>query len=352
MQICTGASVPQGANAIIAKEEVKKDNGAIAIFQPLKPGDNLVLAGEDIKQGELVIKKGTKLKPAHIGILASLGCSEVSVFRRPVVAVISTGQELVAPGHALPHAAIYDCNGPMISALIRSCQGIPLKGVTIPDDVDIIAQAFINCSASASAVVSTGGVSVGDKDLIYKALKKIGAEVLFWRLKMKPGTPMLAAYYKGKLILCLSGNPGAAHVTFDLFVRPALLVMSGCHVWRRPKVAAMLEHPLKKNNGQNRFIRAKCSYSLTDGQYRVKAAERERPGVLSASAEANSLLYREAGAAALESGAEIFIELTDLPEVLAGTGSLIASTEINEQRRHTRRFFPKIYQPERSSQPM
>ncbi len=349
MQIYTGAPIPTGANAVIAKEEIKRENGRVAIFQPLKPGDNLVLAGEDVKQDELVIRKGTRLKPVHIGMLASMGCTEVSVFLRPLVAVISTGQELTTPGNTLPRGTIYDCNGPMITALIRSYQGIPMKKLTIVDDIDLLAEAILESAASASAVVTTGGVSVGDQDLIYQALKKIGAEILFWRLKMKPGTPMLTAIYKGKLIFCLSGNPGAAHVTFDLFVRPALLSMSGCHDWRRPKLEASLEHPLKNNNGQNRFIRAKCSYSLADGQYSVRAAERERPGVLSASAEANALIYREAGAASLEAGAKVFIELTDLPAVMTGRSSLLVHSGSKELRRHTKRFFPKLYPEEISS---
>jgi molybdopterin molybdotransferase len=349
VKISTGAPIPTGANAVIAKEETKRENGRIAIFQPLKPGDNLVVAGEDIKQDELVIRKGTKIKPAHIGMLASMGCAEISVFRRPLVAVISTGQELTTPGDTLPRGAIYDCNGPMIAALISSCQSIPLKKPTIADDTDLLAEALLESSAAASAVVTTGGVSVGDQDLIYQALKKIGAEILFWRLKMKPGTPMLTAVYKGKPIFCLSGNPGAAHVTFDLFVRPALLSMSGCHDWRRPNLEAALEHPLKSNNGQNRFIRATCSYSLADGQYSVKAAERERPGVLSASAEANALIYREAGAASLETGAKVFIEITDLPAVITGGSSLLVHSGEKEKRRHTKRFFPKLYPEEISS---
>ncbi len=349
VQISTGAPIPTGANAVIAKEETKGGNGQVAIFQPLKPGDNLVVAGEDIKQDELVIRKGTKLKPAHIGMLASMGCAEISVFRRPLVAVISTGQELITPGNTLPRGAIYDCNSPMIAALISSCQSIPLKRPTIADDTDLLAEALLESSATASAVVTTGGVSVGDQDLIYQALKKIGAEIIFWRLKMKPGTPMLTAVYKNKLIFCLSGNPGAAHVTFDLFVRPALLSMSGCHDWRRPNLEAALEHPIKGNNGQTRFIRATCSYSLADGQYRVRAAERERPGVLSASAEANALIYREAGAASLETGSKVFIEITNLPAVITGSSALLVHSDSKKQRRHTKRFFPKLYPEEISS---
>ena len=346
LRIFTGAPVPESVDAVIAQEEVKLENDTITVFQPLSKGDNIVQPGEDIKSGELIIKNGSQLKPAHLGLLASLGRNYVKVYRQPVVAVFSTGQELAAPGSQLQEAEIYDCNTTLISALVKEAQGIPLTSKPLADNVELLAASISEYLKQADALITSGGVSVGDHDLVAQAVKKAGGEILFWRLKMKPGTPMLAAKLNDKLIFCLSGNPGAAHVTFDLFVRPSLLQMSGNHSWRRPDLKAVLEHPLNKNNGQNRFIRAKCKYSLADGLYRVATAEREKPGSISASIESNALIYRAAGASKLEIGESITIELTDLPEVKTGAGLLVPTASKNIERKKIKRFFPKkVNQP-------
>ncbi len=346
LRIFTGAQVPESVDAVIAQEEVKVENDTITVFQPLNKGDNIVQPGEDIKTGELIIKSGTRLKPAHLGLLASLGRSYVKTYRQPVVAVFSTGQELTTPGSQLQEAEIYDCNTTLLSALVKEAQGTAVTGKPLADNVDLIAAAITEHLNQADALITSGGVSVGDHDLVFQAVKKAGGEILFWRLKMKPGTPMLVAKLNNKLIFCLSGNPGAAHVTFDLFVRPSLLQMSGNHSWRRPNLKAVLEHPINKNNGQNRFIRAKCKYSLADGLYRVAAAEREKPGSISASIESNAIIYRPAGASELETGDSITIELTDLPEVKTSAGLLISTSSKNSEHKRIKRFFPKkVSQP-------
>ena len=346
LRILTGAPVPESVDAVIAQEEVKLENDTIIVFQPLNKEDNIVQPGEDIKSGELIIKNGTPLKPAHLGLLASLGRNYVKVYSQPVVAVFSTGQELAAPGSQLQEAEIYDYNTTLISTLVKEAQGIPLTSKPLADNVELLAASISEYLKQADALITSGGVSVGDHDLVAQAVKKAGGEILFWRLKMKPGTPMLAAKLNDKLIFCLSGNPGAAHVTFDLFVRPSLLQMSGNNSWRRPDLKAVLEHPLNKNNGQNRFIRAKCKYSLADGLYRVAAAEREKPGSISASIESNAIIYRPAGASELETGDSITIELTDLPEVKTSAGLLISTSSKKSEHKRIKRFFPKkVSQP-------
>ncbi len=341
IRISTGAPVPECVDAVIAQEEVKQQNGTITMFQSLKPGDNVVQAGEDIRLGELAIKKGTCLKPAHLGMLASLGNDHVPVYSQPRAAVISTGHEITPPGTSLPEANIYDCNSTMISAMVRSCHGLPSSIQTVNDDVEKLSSALAEAINEADTVITTGGVSVGDHDLVAQALKETGCEILFWRLKMKPGTPMLVAKYKHKLIFCLSGNPGAAYVTFDLFVRPALYCMSGRIDWQRPYLEATLEHPIKKNNGQNRYIRAKCKYSLADSSYFVTAAEREKPGVISASVESNALIYRPAGAENLNTGDIISVELIDQPVVIKESSLLADGIENTIPRRSIKRFFPQ-----------
>lgn len=341
IRISTGAPVPKCVDAVIAQEEVEQQNVNITMFQSLKPGDNVVQAGEDIHLGELAIKKGTCLKPAHLGMLASLGRDHVQVYNQPQVAVISTGHELVPPGSALPEAKIYDCNSTMISAMVRSCHALPSYIQTVNDDVKLLSSALMKALNETDIVITSGGVSVGNQDLVALALKNIGCEILFWRLKMKPGTPMLVAKYNNKLIFCLSGNPGAAHVTFDLFVRPALYCMSNRNDWQRPYLEATLEHPIKKNNGQNRYIRAKCKYSLSDSSYSVTAAERERPGVISASVESNALIYRPAGSENLNAGDIVSVELLDQPVVVKESRLLADGIENTIPHKSIKRFFPQ-----------
>jgi len=313
MRIATGAPIPPGANAVIPQEKTTAENGrAFFNFSPL-PGANVVKAGEDITCGSSVIAAGTRLEGIHLGILASLGQCEVPVFKKPRVAVLSTGNELTHPGQGLLPGKIYDSNTPMLSALVEQHGGIALpSSMSNGTSQEALSAELLRTLSKADAAIVTGGVSVGEEDIVPGAVEQLGAKILFHRIAVKPGTPMLAALLENKYLFCLSGNPAAAYVTFDQLVRPALLAMSGQQIWERPRVKAILEHDLSENNGISRLIRAVCS--IKNGVFYVKKAGLERPGVLSSLHEANAFIFRPQGSPGLFAGEEILVQLCALPK--------------------------------------
>lgn len=310
-RVMTGALLPGEVNTVIAQEKVSRSGDTVFVPVSLRPGTNIVHAGEDIRRGELVMEKGTMLGPVQVGILASLGKVEVKVYKKPLVAVLSSGSELVTPGERLGPGHIYDSNSALISAMVKDCGAEPVNIGPVKDDFETLSRKILDAQEAADAVVTTGGVSVGDSDLMAAVVRKIGARLLFWRVAVKPGTPMLAAVKKGKLLFCLSGNPAAAYVTFDQFVRCALLKMCGREDFNRTVVEAVLQHPLPANGGQNRFIRAVCT--LQRKTFHVRPAGLERPGVLSSMQEANSFIFLPAGSPSLGAGQRVTVQLSSVP---------------------------------------
>jgi molybdopterin molybdotransferase len=300
LRIMTGAPVPDGADAVAALETVAVVQDTIQIGKPYRSGENVARAGEDIEAGSLVMTAGTRLEGAQAGVLASLGAGRVPVYQQPRVAVMATGTELVPVGSDLPPGKIYDSNSAMVSQLVAECGAAVVLQKRIGDGRHALTAAIQSALAGADVLITTGGVSVGDYDLTRDAVAACGAEILFHRVAMKPGTPMLAAIKDNKLILCLSGNPAAAFITYRVFVQPALMRMQGYNRWRLPVVAAALTHPLEKRGRQDRFIRAKLRWS--GGAWFVGVTGRERPGVLSSLQEANALIFLPSGTKSLAAG--------------------------------------------------
>jgi molybdopterin molybdotransferase len=305
LRIMTGAPIPKGADAVAAIETVTLGEQSILINKAYSRGENVSPAGEDIAEGRLVLEAGTTVGAAQTGILAALGKNRVSVYQRPRVSVLATGSELVPVGEELTAGKIYDSNSIMLANMARECGAVPvscqLSGDGLPDLTSALKQALLD----SDVVITSGGVSVGDYDLTREAVEAAGADVLFHRVAIKPGTPMLAAAKGKKMLFCLSGNPAAAFVTFWVFVCPALMKMQGDRAFRQPWISAAINHPLEVRGGQNRFIRAVTRYAQS--RWSVDVAGHERPGILSSLHNANSLIFLPSGRRSVQAGETVDI---------------------------------------------
>ncbi|WP_158977918.1 gephyrin-like molybdotransferase Glp [Cellulophaga sp. L1A9] len=227
VRIFTGAAVPDTANAVIMQEKVTVHGNEISIQMPLVTEMNIRPQGSQIKRGGLALAKGTKLKGVHIGFLASIGITKVTVYAKPSIAIVVTGNELKAPGIPLEHGEIYESNGTMLSAVLRELGYLKTSIITVPDAYDQTKNTLRKAIEAHDVVVVTGGVSVGDYDFVGKALKDIGVEEIFYKVKQKPGKPLFFGKKGTVSIFGLPGNPAAALSCFYIYVYPLLKKYEG-----------------------------------------------------------------------------------------------------------------------------
>ena len=228
IRIMTGAMLPRGCDCVLQHE--RTDNGLkqVQIYAALSPHDNYCDRGEDYRTGEVLLPAGTVVDAAAVGVLASAGLSSVPVRRRPVVRVLSTGDEVVSPDlHPLPAGKIYGSNQELLTARLRELGVSDVKGLLIGDDPREVADTMAQLLGECDLLITTGGVSAGDKDIFHEALPLLGAERVFWKVNLKPGTPAMYSLWQGQPILSLSGNPFAAAATFELLARPLLAALTG-----------------------------------------------------------------------------------------------------------------------------
>ncbi len=258
-RIMTGGAIPAGYDCIIKQEDTDRGETTVALYKALLQWENYIPAEEDIRRGELVIPRRTRLTPEHIGVLASMGFTRVSVLRPPRVALIATGSELARPGEELQPAQVYDSNSYVLAACLKSAGAELTLFQNCPDDPERFEALVRECVEKADILITTGGVSVGRRDIVASSLQSLGAEIIFSRVRMKPGTPVLAASYHGKPVLCVSGSPFAAVVNFHVFFWPMLAKATGCgaFIWRRGR--AKLAEGAMKPSGLRRFVRAHIS---------------------------------------------------------------------------------------------
>lgn len=314
VRIMTGAKIPAGADAVIQQEAVESDGKTMVLKRALNPMENISLTGEDIEKGEVVISRGTVLEPAEIGILAALGRSFASVYMKPRVAILSTGDELIDIQQPVTDGKIRNSNSYAIAAQVKKHGGKPLLLGICGDDLESIKEKVLGALNIADLVITTGGVSVGDKDLVKEAFVAAGAEMLFWKVRMKPGTPIAVAQHGEKLLIGLSGNPAAAYITFEQFVRPLMLKMRGRDKYQLMKVESILENDFLKVSKQNRFVRATTVYR--DGSYYTRFPGKHSSGVLSSLAGNNSLFFAPGDTGPYTKGQRVTIQLLDQPEVM------------------------------------
>lgn len=299
MGIMTGAPIPPGADCVIRFEDTRREGDRVLVFTPLKPGQNIVRAGEDVRQNERVLAAGTTIDAGVIGLLAALGRTTVTVHRRPQVFLFSTGDELSKPDTPLAPGKIYDSNAPAIAAQVREAGGTPVVAPSCPDDREAIARSIGRGLEMGDLVISTGGVSVGERDVVKDAMVRAGVEPLFWRAGFKPGTPVVCGHREGRLVVGLSGNPAAAMISFTLLVRPVLLRLGGHRQIFLPRVQARMAEAFPKGGKQRRFVRAVVWWQ--DG-YLARPAGLQSPGALRSLVEGNALIDVPAGHGPLKEG--------------------------------------------------
>jgi molybdopterin molybdotransferase len=296
VRIMTGAVMPEGLDTVVPQEFTKTENDAVRIpANVVRSGDNRRRQGEDLARGSSALRAGRWLRPADLGLLASLGQAEVPVFRKLRVAFFSTGDELRSIGEPLPAGCVYDSNRYTIWGMLQrlGCEVIDL-GV-VRDDPAALRAAFSEAAASADAVITSGGVSVGEADHTKKIMAELG-DVLFWRIAMRPGRPMAIGKINDAILFGLPGNPVAVMVTFYAFVREALRTMSGMTEEARPLLRAACTTPLRKKPGRTEYQRGIVTRGA-DGRWQVAITGSQGSGILSSMSAANGMvvLHHEQG---------------------------------------------------------
>jgi len=304
VRIMTGAPLPRGADSVVPFEDTDETQRSeqplkqIGIMKPVDKGKNVRLAGEDIGKGQLAIQKGAVLRPAQVGVLASLGMDKVKVIRRPVVAILATGDELAELGQPLSEGQIYNSNSYSSAAQVLRYGGIPrVLGIARDTEEDLGKK--INEALSADMLLTTGGVSMGDYDLVKDVLAKQG-EISFWKVRMKPGKPLAFGTIKGVPHLGLPGNPVSSMITFELFARPAMLKMMGKTNLTRPTVDVIMESRIKNSDGRRIFARAVVRKE-GDRLY-AKTTGPQGSGILTSMSMANALVIVPEDVAAVKEG--------------------------------------------------
>ncbi|MFQ5342940.1 MAG: gephyrin-like molybdotransferase Glp [Anaerolineae bacterium] len=255
VRIMTGAPVPPGAEAVAPFEEIERDGDEILIFKRYPHNKNIRAAGEDVKAGQVVLQRGDVLTPPAIGMLAALGRSQVAVHRRPRVAILSTGDEVIEPDAPWQPGKIRDANGFANAAQVLACGGIPLRlGIARDTVEDLTAKIRAGLDQGADLFLTSGGVSVGDFDVVKTVLAAEG-EISFWRVRMKPGKPLAFGTIQGVPLLGLPGNPVSAMLSFEIFARPAILTMLGKQSLSRPVIDAVLVDEIKRKDNRRHHLR-------------------------------------------------------------------------------------------------
>jgi molybdopterin molybdotransferase len=298
VRIMTGAPLPPGADAVVPIEDVAESDGVVSVPAPISPGAFVRAAAHDTHVGDEVLLAGP-LSPARLAVLASLGIGEVDVRRRPVVAILSTGDELVAAGDPLRPGQIHDANGPALAAAVTDAGGEPRLLERVGDDPEAIERVLHAATASADLVVTSGGVSVGRHDHVRSVLEQHGS-LDFWRIAVQPGKPLAVGELDGTTIIGLPGNPVSALVTFELFARPVIRTMLGLSGDGRLRVRADVSERMPKDGGRRAFLRVVLSG--TDDGYLARLAGGQQSSQLRPMADANALLVVPESADAAEPG--------------------------------------------------
>ena len=318
VRIMTGAVMPAGLDTVVPQEFTRAaPDGRVCIpAGTVAAGDNRRLAGEDLALGEVALAAGRILTPADLGLLASLGQAEVPVFRRLRVAFFSTGDELRSIGQPLDAGCVYDSNRYTLWGMLQRLGVEPIDLGVVRDDPDALREAFSQAAACADAVITSGGVSVGEADHTKQVMKALG-EVLFWKIAMRPGRPMAIGRIgirpdaEGRLqppgqarpamLFGLPGNPVAVMVTFYAFVRDALLAMSGARVQPLPLLRAVSLEALRKKPGRTEYQRGIVSQA-DDGRWQVQITGAQGSGILRSMSQANGMVVLHHGQGSVAAG--------------------------------------------------
>jgi len=308
IRIMTGAPIPRGADAVVQVEDTTKEDRFAQIFRAVPFGENIRRAGEDVGKGDRVISNGDLIRPAEVGMLASVGRSFVSVFQRPLVAILCTGEELVDVDGRLDEAKIVSSNSYTLAAQVKDSGAIPIQlGIARDRKEDI--EEKLRQGIRADVLISSAGISVGDYDLVKDVLKDLGMEMVFWKVAMKPGKPLAFGTIAGKPAFGLPGNPVSSMVSFEQFVRPSLLKMMGHHQLFRPTIEAILKEDIQKEPGRRHYIRALVSFEKD--RYFVTTTGAQGSGILRSMVRANGLVVIPENQEKVRAGEKVLVQLLD-----------------------------------------
>jgi molybdopterin molybdotransferase len=305
IRISTGAALPQGADAVARQEDVEEDGEQISVGVAVSAGDNVRGSGEDLRAGAPVLGAGAWLGPAELGFAVAAGVGELTVARRPLVAILCTGDELRAPGDPLGPGQIHNSNAPMLEALVRRSGGLVRAAERVPDMPDATIAALERALESAEVVVVSGGVSVGPHDHVKPALEALGVQELFWGVALQPGKPTWFGERAGKLVFGLPGNPVSSVVTFTLFVSPALAALQGATA-EPAREQALLGVEVKRNRAREQALRVRLE--RRDGSVVAIPNGPQGSHLVSSLVGADALAFIPAGDGALPAGASVVLE--------------------------------------------
>ena len=322
VRIMTGAPLPPGSDAVVPFEQTSEGRGGaglaagqVAVYQPVQAGDHVRPAGEDVRQGQTVLSAGHILRPADIGMLAALGCAQVHLVRRPRVAILATGDELVDVDEPIAPGKIRNSNEYTSLALVKRYGGVPVPlGIARDRTEDLTAKIRAGLAHEVHLFLTSAGVSVGDFDMVKNVLAAEG-EMHFWQVAIKPGKPLAFGSVRGVPLLGLPGNPVAAMVAFEVFARPAILKMGGHARWEKPSVHAILDEDVH-NSGRRHYMRAYVrreadGYHVTTHGSGVQV---QGSGILSSLVWANGLLVVPEEANFIPAGSSAEVWMLDWPE--------------------------------------
>ncbi|HTY22914.1 MAG TPA: gephyrin-like molybdotransferase Glp [Desulfomonilaceae bacterium] len=306
VRVLTGGLIPEGADSVIMVEDTKREGNDIACFRDPGLGANVRRKGEEVRAGEVVLHVRTIIRPPEVGMLATLGHAYVHVYQRPIVAILSTGDELVDLDEPLSEGKIVCSNSYSLAAQTIECGAIPISlGIASDDETD--QREKIREGLRADVIVTSGGVSVGKYDLVKETLSKLGMRVKFWKVAMKPGKPLIFGTIGSKPVFGLPGNPTSAMISFEQFVRPALLKMMGHANLFRPLIEATLAQDM--NIVGNRLHLVRCKIFEKDGEMMAVATGTQSPGALRSMVLADGLMILPASEGPFTAGRQVKVQL-------------------------------------------
>ena len=307
-RIMTGALLPEGADAVVCREDTIESGRTVSIKEPVSAGLEIRNAGEDVQKGDRVIVAGSVLRPGHIGMLAALGRAFVFVYRRPRVAILSTGDELVDIETDPPAGKIVNSNSYALAALVQAAGGIPIPSGIVRDAKKDLAAA-LQQARRADVILSSGGVSMGDYDFVKDVMNRAGNDLRFWRVAMRPGKPVAFGSFGDTPLFGLPGNPVSVMVAFEQFARPYLLKMQGHTNIHRKTLTAVCAQEIKKGAGFKNFLRAVVSKEK--GRYVARLTGAQGSGILTSMVNANAFIVLDENVTSVKKGEKVSVQILD-----------------------------------------
>jgi molybdopterin molybdotransferase len=305
VRIFTGAPMPKGADAVVIQEDTERAGDSVVVREAAPPGQHVRLAGLDFRAGEVGLRAGRRLSARDVGLAAAMNRPWLMVHRKPRIAILPTGDEVVMPGDPVGPHQIVSSNGLALAALVSQCGGIPLHLPIAPDNADAL-QRIAAASAGADFLVTTGGASVGEHDLVRDALGASGLALDFWKIAMRPGKPLMVGRYRDTPMMGLPGNPVSSLVCGLLFLKPAIERLTGVTLADPPPLKARLAIPLPANDRRQDYLRATLSRAA-DGSIEVRPFEKQDSSMMSLLARSDCLVVRPPHAPAAQAGDNVEI---------------------------------------------